>query len=298
VGWRDRAGFNLYRVGSRAAAALPPGAVLPLARVGGTAAWAALGDRRRLVERNMARALGEPVAAAHSSPAVRRATRGAFVAYARYWVESLRLPAVEAGAVDAAFSIDGRRHLEEARAAGRGAVLALPHVGGWEVGGRWLAGQGFAVSVVAETLEPPEMFEWFVRLRKGFGLNVIPLGAGAGTAVLRALRANHLVCLLCDRDIVGGGVEVELFGERTTLPAGPVVLAMRANTVVLPTAVYFDGAHHRAVVRPPLAMPRAAGGRRVAVEATQNLAHALEALIRRAPEQWHLFQPNWPSDRS
>ena len=29
---------------------------------------------------------------------------------------------------------------------------------------------------------------------------------------------------------------------------------------------------------------------------TQYLARELEYLIRRAPEQWHLFQPNWPSD--
>ncbi|MEZ5309719.1 MAG: hypothetical protein R2735_03835 [Microthrixaceae bacterium] len=30
---------------------------------------------------------------------------------------------------------------------------------------------------------------------------------------------------------------------------------------------------------------------------TQNLAYALEDLIRRAPTQWHVLQPNWPSDR-
>ena len=29
---------------------------------------------------------------------------------------------------------------------------------------------------------------------------------------------------------------------------------------------------------------------------TQDLAYELERLIRRAPSQWHLFQPNWPSD--
>jgi len=27
------------------------------------------------------------------------------------------------------------------------------------------------------------------------------------------------------------------------------------------------------------------------------MALSLEGLIRLAPEQWHLFQPNWPSDR-
>jgi KDO2-lipid IV(A) lauroyltransferase len=29
---------------------------------------------------------------------------------------------------------------------------------------------------------------------------------------------------------------------------------------------------------------------------TQVLANELESLIRKAPEQWHLLQPNWPSD--
>jgi len=29
---------------------------------------------------------------------------------------------------------------------------------------------------------------------------------------------------------------------------------------------------------------------------TQLMADELEGLIRRAPEQWHLLQPNWPSD--
>jgi KDO2-lipid IV(A) lauroyltransferase len=29
---------------------------------------------------------------------------------------------------------------------------------------------------------------------------------------------------------------------------------------------------------------------------TQDVAHEMEGLIRRAPEQWHLFQPNWPAD--
>jgi len=29
---------------------------------------------------------------------------------------------------------------------------------------------------------------------------------------------------------------------------------------------------------------------------TQLVADDLERLIRRAPQQWHLFQPNWPSD--
>jgi KDO2-lipid IV(A) lauroyltransferase len=158
--------------------------------------------------------------------------------------------------------------------------------------------QGHKLTVVVEALEPPELFEWFVDLRQKLGMNVVPLGPDAGSTVLKALRDNEVVCLLCDRDIGGGGVDVEFFGERTTLPPGPVTLALRTGAALLPTAVYFtrrtDG--HYAIVRPPLSMERQGGLRDDVARITQDLARELEGLIRRAPEQWHLFQPNWPSD--
>ena len=132
-------------------------------------------------------------------------------------------------------------------------ILALPHLGGWEWAGRWLADTGHRVTVVVERIEPPELFDWFARLRNELGMKVVPLGPSAATAVLRALRDNEVVCLLCDRDLQGGGIEVEFFGERTTLPAGPATLGLRAGAPILPVAVYFT----RRVQRPPRGDPPA-----------------------------------------
>jgi len=220
-----------------------------------------------------------------------RAVRDAFDSYARYWMESLRLPEMDPADVDAAFTIDGLEHIRDALDAGTGAILALPHVGGWEVGGSWFVRQGFPLTVVVEALEPPELFGWFADLRRSQGFRVIPLNRSAGMSVVRALRANQIVALVSDRDIAGGGVEVDFFGERTTLPAGPATLASRFGVPLLPTAVYFRGAGHHAVVRPPVPLDGDVA------TITQALARELEGLIRAAPEQWHLFQPNWPSDQ-
>jgi KDO2-lipid IV(A) lauroyltransferase len=164
------------------------------------------------------------------------------------------------------------------------------------VGGAWLVRQGIPLTVVVEALEPPELFAWFTKLRQSFGLTVIPLGPGAGTKVLRALRANGVVALLSDRDIGGRGVAVEFFGERTTLPGGPATLALRAGAPVLPTVIYFDGPGHHAAVRPPVQIERTSSIRDDVAALTQAIATELEALIRAAPDQWHLMQPNWPSD--
>jgi phosphatidylinositol dimannoside acyltransferase len=113
----------------------------------------------------------------------------------------------------------------------------------------------------------------------------------------QVLARNGAVALLCDRDLKGRGVAVEFFGERTTLPAGPVSLAIRTGAPLMPAAAYFgpDGTH-RVVVRPPIELPEGVPRSEAIAEGTQLLAAELEALIRQAPEQWHLLQPNWPSD--
>ncbi|MGI8758967.1 MAG: phosphatidylinositol mannoside acyltransferase [Acidimicrobiales bacterium] len=283
-----------YRSGSCLARALPrrlAGAAGPPL---GAGLASAMPGRRRLVERHLRRVHGGRLGGAE----LRRRARAAFASYVRYWVESFRLPALTGAEIDAGMRGEGLEHLDAARSAGRGAILALPHLGGWDFAGAWLVRRGYPLTVVVEQIDPPELLDWFTALRSGLGLTVIPLGPGAGPTVLCALRANEVVALLCDRDIGGGGVEVEFFGERTTLPAGPVTLALRSGAAVLPTAVYFEGrGGHLGVIRPALSLDRAGSLRHDVARLTQDLAAELEALIRRAPDQWHLFQPNWPSDR-
>jgi KDO2-lipid IV(A) lauroyltransferase len=176
--------------------------------------------------------------------------------------------------------------------------MAMPHLGGWEWSGFWVTCvKGHRVTAVVEELEPRDLFDWFVELRRSFGFEIVALGPDAGPATARALKANHVLALLCDRDLTGNGPEVEFFGERTTLPGGPATLALRTGAPILPTAIYFDGPNHRrSVVLPPLDTARQGKLRDDVQRVTQDLAHALEGLIREAPEQWHLLQPNWPSD--
>ena len=223
--------------------------------------------------------------------------QAAFDSYARYWLESFRLATTSPPELDAAMSWEGVGHLDDALARGKGLIIALPHLGAWDFGGAWLACvEGFPMTVVAESLEPPELFDWMVELRDRVGLTVVPHGPGAGAAVLRALRNNEIVALVSDRDLARNGVEVDFFGERTTLPAGPATLAVRTGAVLLTCAVYYTRDGHHGVARPPIDTTRRGSLREDVARITQALASEFEVLIRRAPEQWHLLQPNWPSD--
>ena len=131
-------------------------------------------------------------------------------------------------------------------------------------------------------------------------IEVVLTGAGLGLmrTLEETLRRGGAVALLSDRDLKGKGIPVEFFGEVTTLPAGPALLARRSGAPIVPVASYFrPGVGHHIVVEAPLAVAPVEGRAEWMRCCTQEVAWALERLIRRTPEQWHLFQPNWPSDR-
>lgn len=252
-----------------------------------------LRSKRIVIERNLQR-----VDPNLKGLALRRASQRAFDSYMRYYTESFRLPSMSKDHVNRCFTVDGYQYVEQALAKGNGVIFAIPHLGGWEWAGRWMAERGLPMTVIVEPLQPPELFEWFTKLRSELGMNVVPLGPDAAPTILATLKQNGIVCLLSDRDIRRTGVEVDFFGEKTTLPAGPAMLGIRGNTPVLPVAIYFtdsiDG--HHAIVHPPVHLEKVGSLRDSVAVGTQAIARELEILIRRAPEQWHMFQPNWPSD--
>ncbi|MDP4649623.1 MAG: phosphatidylinositol mannoside acyltransferase [Ilumatobacteraceae bacterium] len=283
-----------YKLGSLLSKGVPGFLSGTMGSLVGLPASLGMRDKRKMVERHMRRV--RPNA---SSIEIRRLTQQVFDSYARYYLESFRLPTLTSAQVAASFTVEGyHENMLPALDRGKGVILALPHLGGWEWAGRWAADLGNKMTVVVEPIQPPELFEWFADLRRKFGMTVIPLGPDAGPAVLKSLRNNEVLCLLSDRDITGGGIEVEFFGERTKLPAGPATLALRTGAALLPTAAYFTdrGVGHHGVIGAPMNCERHGKLREDVHRITQELAYELETLIRRAPEQWHLLQPNWPSD--
>jgi KDO2-lipid IV(A) lauroyltransferase len=251
-------------------------------------------ETRRIVHKNMRRVLGPDV----DEKTVERFVEAAFDSYAHYWVDAARLGLIDGRRVDDRWTVEGMENIELSMARGKGTIIALPHVGNWEYGGLWLAQHGYPMVCVAEVLEPPELYKWFVEQRERLGLTILPLQSDTTGKLLSFLREGRLLGLVADRDLVGNGIEVEFFGEMTTLPAGPATLALRSGADLMTTAVYhYRGDRHHAKVNTPIDCTRTGSLRDDVRRITQQIAREMEVLIRRAPEQWHMFQANWPSDR-
>jgi lauroyl/myristoyl acyltransferase len=289
--------FRTYRTLGRCLSALPEPVALVVANAVGDVLFHVRSDHRAMVSNNLLRVVGADPDDPDDRATLERWARRSFRAYARYWVEGARLGRTSPVEVEQRTLVQGLNYLVEGMAAGKGVIMALPHVGSWEYGGAFLATQGLPMTAVAERIEPPELFEFFVEQRAAMGLTIVPLDAPA-SVISSTLRRGGLVGLLSDRDLAGNGIEVEFFGDTTTMPAGPATLALRTGAQLVTGAVYSGpGRDHRAVVEPPLDTTRTGPLRKDVARLTQSIATRFEGLIRRAPEQWHVFQPLWLADR-
>jgi KDO2-lipid IV(A) lauroyltransferase len=257
------------------------------------ARYAARGGGPEQLRKNLARVIGTTPAEVPDA-----LIRASVASYARYWREAFRLPTMNQAALaerlDRVFI--GAEKFDDALVGGRGAVMALPHSGNWDMAGVWLAQKYGTFTTVAERLKPESLYDRFIAYRESLGFEVLPLTGGQRPSMevlAERLEANRFVCLMADRDLTRSGVQVDFFGEPTRLPAGPARLALETGAPLHPAHVYYDG--DDCVVQIDDALDTSSGDVGVI---TQALADRFAVNIAAHPQDWHMLQPQWLADLS
>ncbi|WP_280699690.1 phosphatidylinositol mannoside acyltransferase [Kitasatospora sp. GP82] len=291
---KDRAADGAYALGWAALKYLPEPVARGLFNRIADTAWRRRGKRVRQLEANLARV--HPDA---DEARLRELSRAGMRSYLRYWMESFRLPTWSRDRIAETMQVKGIEQVTGEIDRGRGVVIALPHMGNWDLAGAWIASTGYPFTTVAERLKPESLFDRFVAYREGLGMEVLPLTGGQVSVVgtlARRLRAGKLVCLVGDRDLSEAGLPVDFFGEQTRMPAGPAALALRTGAALHPATLWYDGPSLRVVVHPEVPVPEEGDHNAKAVAMTQAMADVWADGIREHAEDWHMLQKFWLSD--
>ncbi len=223
--------------------------------------------------------------------------RASLASYARYWREAFRLPSMDHVELGKRLWVDDiEMAFDSLKIHGRGAILALPHSGNWDMAGVWLAQNYGTFATVAERLKPESLYTRFLAYRESLGFEVVPSAGGERPpfeVLADRLRDNRIVCLMADRDLSRRGVQVDFFGEPTRLPAGPAKLAIETGAALFPAHCWFEGDGWRTQIYPEL---DTSSGDVTAV--TQALADRFADNIATYPADWHMMQPQWLADLS
>lgn len=283
--------FFCFRGAAWLAERLPYAASNRIASVAAVSTYRLARNKRAIVRKNLARVVG-------TGPHLENLVRRAFLSYAEYWLETFRLGKYTAEDLRMMVVADDKatRGIQEALSRGTGVLIVTPHFGLYDLGSAWMGAQGWPVTTVAEVLKPRALYEWFTKLRSRWGVRIVPAERGRLTRVIGQILGNgEILALVADRDLGRRGVWTEFFGEFTTLPATPPKLMAKTQIPLFAGIMYRDAGRLRVHLE---RVPYEISGeeeqdvRRCA----RVVALAFERLISQAPEHWHLFRPNWPSD--
>lgn len=257
------------------------------------ALYAARGGGPEQLRKNLSRVLNVPPAKVPGS-----LIRASLASYARYWREAFRLPSMDQRTLGERLRpcLLGTEHVHAGLRRGNGVILALPHSGNWDMAGVAVVHQFGKFTTVAERLKPESLYQRFVEYRETLGFEILPLTGGARPPIdvlAERLTDNRVVCLMADRDLSRNGVQVNLFGEATRLPAGSAKLAVATGATLLTVHCWNKPDDWAFEISP--AVDTSSGDVTVI---TQSLAALFEAGIAAHPTDWHMLQPQWLADLS
>lgn len=293
----ERFVVTLYRAASALLARVPLWISAPVARwlfVTGYYLWPA---KRRIIHANAAHVLDLPT----GHPDVADLARGTYATYSRFALELMRLPSLPPDEPRRLMRSEGEHHerfmalWRRCRAENRGIIAVSGHIGSIEVFAGAYAQQGVPTYGLADDSAFPELFELLNRSRARWGVTIIPWRRLRD--IFRIMRQPCVLGMVVDWGYRAEDLPVRLFGDWTTLPAGPAVLAARTGALILPVVARrgADG-HYRPVIYDPVAVT--GGTPAELARATQAIADALEHMVAQAPEQWYTFKRMWPARAS
>lgn len=248
-----------------------------------------LGVRRQVVEENLEAAFPD------QDPAWRRRVADASYRHlGREMVATLRMAHMTREEIIARTPVDGWDAFVEALEEGRGVILATGHLGNWEVGAACLAARGVPVDGVTKAMANPRFGRALAAVRRRLGYREVDV-RDAPRVVPRALAQGRMVALLGDQNIRRGGVFVPFFGREAATPRGVALFALRTGAPIFLGAAVHEGDRphrYRGVLEPIAVAPT--GDTEADVRAiTARYAAALEALVRRYPEQYFWQHKRW-----
>jgi len=251
-----------------------------------------MGKMRRAVHENLSVVLNRPA----EDPLVKITAIRTFQNYGLYLADYVRLNRLNKYLLP---EEKGQRHIKGALADGNGAILIMPHLGHWELGGVLFAMRQCPIHAL--TLKDPEtdVQDFRDKMRNTLGivtLHIDPSNYGNVLKLVKLLKDNQVIAMLGDRFEGGKKAEVTFFNKRVIFPVGAMVLALNSGAPIIPvfTLIKPDG-HYMAWMEEPIHVTRTPGvsTEDLIAEKTQELATVFETVISRYPDQWYHFFNYW-----
>ncbi len=264
---------------------LPLSVCFLLGQAVGGLMWLLLPGYRRLAIENLGRAFsGEK-----SPAAIRALSLKHFTTLGANAVCAFKIPAVRQQDIQKIATIENLDRIRTNLANGRPVVLAINHIGNWELYAQLVFQVPEArFGTVYQSLRNPLVDELVNRDRRRLGVATFDRKKGFNAAIA-LLREPGIVGVLVDQNAGDGGIWTPFFKRLSSTSPLAATLAMRTDAAVIPVAIYTSGfAKWKVVLSEEIPWSPDQPD-----QLTADINAALERQIRVSPQDWFWVHNRW-----
>jgi Kdo2-lipid IVA lauroyltransferase/acyltransferase len=211
-------------------------------------------------------------------------------------VDAIRLKNASWNEVSRIVEVKGMEHFDRAYKLGKGLVALTGHIGNFELIATYFALAGYKVSVIGRELYDKRLDKLLVENREKAGIQNIPTTAKA-KEVIKTLKSGRALGVLIDQDSFRvRGIFVDFFGRPAKTPIGPILLAQRTGSPIVPLAIIRkENDNYKMIIREEIKTETPEDKEKELVELTRKGTKFLEDIIREYPDQWVWMHNRWAS---
>ena len=210
------------------------------------------------------------------------------------YYDVVRLPRMSVEDLERTIDARGMENLDNALKKGKGVIVVGAHLGNFSVVAQLGTARGYKISIVAEDVKPPRLYDYVNKLRGHFGLKIIKLHSTQVRTIYHLLRNNEILALAVDRDVPGDGIPTMFFDALAPIPPGAVALAMRTGATLITGRVErMPDNSSRMILDTPVEIV-STGDRDLDLKVNmRRVMQRLEEYILHNPTQWVVLQRVW-----
>lgn len=175
-----------------------------------------------------------------------------------------------------------------------GLILAIPHMGNWDLAGVACLQAGVPLFSIAARQRNPRVNELINRLRRVTGMDLLQRGSGTMREVLKRLRAGGVLGILPDVRMRTPDLAIPFLGGQANIGRGMAQFACAAGVPVLPVIIRRQGWRRLVFKTLPPVLPDSGLDRDTNVRImTCSVLNSIESEIRKSPEQWFWYNRRW-----
>ncbi len=196
-------------------------------------------------------------------------------------------------------SFEGRHHLDAAIKKGNGVIAVTAHFGNFPLMMLVCAREGYKTNAIIRPTRDQDLEKFLLQKRTVAGLKTIyaiPRKQCVAQS-LKVLRNKELLFIPLDQNFGSdGGVFVDFFGQQAATATGPIVMARRTQSVILPMFIIRDkDDHHTIIIEPPFEIEEKSSEDETIQFNIAKITKLIENYIRRHPHEWGWMHRRWKS---